>query len=292
MPNPYSPTETDTLSAGRDAEGNAYKVATTLDWEVHTPHIIFAGQVLGASLDVVIQDATTPTVSLPFHQHTGAATALTANATADTYTITVASVATISVGNTIEIFSVAGSRYYHGKVLSIGGLDVTLDTPLNYAYLIGDEVQAGITNMAVDGSVTRQDFFVEGRLDFEMDISRIIITMILGSAADDGKFGDIAGGITRGVVLRRNDGRIDNIGVFKDNGELRAHTFDVVYPARSGSPQNSDFGLGCRMTFNGRDKMGSVIRLGAGERIEALIQDDLSDITRFNIMAQGSLVTP
>ena len=47
-----------------------------------------------------------------------------------------------------------------GTVLNVVGTTVTLDTPLDFDFTIGDLVGFGITDWAVDGSITPQIFSV------------------------------------------------------------------------------------------------------------------------------------
>ena len=167
---------------------------------------------------------------------------------------------------------------------------LTLDTPLNAVYPIGSPVMVSSTKMNVNGSINRQIFTVHGALDFEIDINRIVLSIIHATAGEDASFGDIDGGITKGVVLRRKDGVIEPIANFKSNQDFRLLSFDLSYFSL-GKPIDSHSTAG-RMTFNGREKYGSVIRLGVNEQLECIIQDDLTSLTDFRIYAHGSYVTP
>ena len=255
-------------------------------------------KIVNSSLDVVIQDATSPLVAIPFHRVVTDGNLTLAIATvmdtsaegASTYNITVDDSDPVTVGDLVEITdAIAGNIYYGNVIAKPLETVLTLDTPLNAVYPVGSPVIASSTNMAVNGSVTRQIFEVHGALDFEIDINRIVLSMLHNGAGTDALFGDQPA-ITKGVVIRRKDGVIQPIANFKSNQDFRLLSFDLMYITRN-APQN-DFSTAARMTFNGQEKYGSVIRVGANEQLECIIQDDLSALTDFRIYAHGSYVTP
>ena len=100
-------------------------------------------------------------------------------------------------------------------------------------------------------------------------------------------FGDLAK-LINGIVLRRNNGTVDNIFNIKTNGELNNLCYDVSF-YRATNPSGVN-GIGARMTFGGQSKHGVVIRLDPGESLQLLIRDDLSDLLTFRLVAQGHVV--
>jgi len=246
-------------------------------------------QVTGHVWDVAIQDQTTPAFSLFMNQPQGQTT-LAGDAIIDTYQVLVTSTAGMAIGQYVGIFNSAAARYYFGTILNIAASVITLDTPLNFAYLTGDVFVFTVIDMNVNGAVTRQVFEIDGpAAGFEIDITRIIFTMTLTTAGDDGKFGNIAA-VTNGLVIRKIDGEYRNYMTAKDNGEIAAHCYDLTYTIRSGG--GGSYGLRARWTFASPGKMGVAIRLGAGEKLEALVQDDLTGLGRFRILVQGHIVEP
>lgn len=277
-----TPTQDNNLRL-RDAEGNEYILRTNYDptTGVHVP-----------VADVNIQDQTSPAFSLYFNQKTGDTT-LGADAAFDAFSITVADATGIDTGSYIGIFSLTTGEFYFGSAVAtpVGNV-VQLDTPLSSAFLTGDLVSVGDTEMVVDGSTTPEVFRIAGPPGggFEIDITRIIVTMRLTSAPDDGLFGNIAR-LTKGVTIRRRDGETNNLGNFKDNSDLANLCYDITYSPRSGG--GGTWGLRARWTFAGQSEMGVANRLGAGDFLEAIIADDLttgSDITSFRIIGQGHVV--
>lgn len=243
-------------------------------------------------IPVNIQDQTTQPLDLYFSQEIGSRTNLTNNIFLNDVNITLDSVASVSVGNAIGIFSgVSGeNRFYFGEVLAINGNNVTLDSPIDFNYSAGDEVVSTTRDLNVDGSSIMQSFIVRGAgtgSPLEIDVTRIMFQITDNNAMDDGKFGGI-NALTNGIVLRRNNGYISNIYNIKNNGDFALVAFDVDYSDKAPA---GTFGLRVRSTFAGQDKHGVAIRLAAGESLELLIQDDLTDLTSFRILAQGHIVT-
>lgn len=177
--------------------------------------------------------------------------------------------------------------------ISIAGLNVTIDRPIDFDYVAADKVVFGTNNLNVDGSVTPQSFTVRGfgvtpLLQSTFDITRVMIQMTTSDPALFGDFGDIDGGITNGIVLRRTDGTTQNFWNVKKNSDfaLLAYDLKVFDPTH---PQAVN-GLAVRYTFAGQDKHGVAVRLAPGENLELLVQDDIDSLLSFTMMAQGHIV--
>lgn len=178
---------------------------------------------LNGGMPVNIQDQTTALIIASFSKE-AAATTIATGASIDDYTITVADSTGFLNGSYISIFSVPDNRFYLGNLISVSNNDLTLDTPLDFDYPIGAFVTSGSKNMNVNGSVTPVIFGVrntEEQVGSEFDITRIIIHCHTDSAVDLSQFGDIVGGLTNGIVMRKVDGVYRNIFNAKTNGELK-----------------------------------------------------------------------
>ena len=113
---------------------------------------------MGLSIDVTLQDQDTPVVIAKFNQVYNATTLAAIGAIDDT-SIEVASATGIIVGSYLSIFSPVSVRFMVCEVVSIASAPVIdIDTPLDFAFPIGTNVDVSITNMAVDGSSTTQAF--------------------------------------------------------------------------------------------------------------------------------------
>ena len=243
------------------------------------------------TVDAYVQDQTTDRISLYLAQVLDTIT-IQANTEKDDELITIETTGVVPViGNfvclqedgkitQVEITSVS---LFVGDVYDIG-----IAVPLDYAYTTEGGCTLQNVNMNIDGSTTHAEFEVSPKAPYAWDITRMFVSMIMSSAGDDGEFGDIVGGIDKGVYLRKDDSDTSqNIANIKINGDLRLEGYDVTYTTRSGGL--GSYGLASRITFSGQDKAGVVIRLSgnSSDRFEAVVRDDLSSIGLFRIKVQG-----
>jgi hypothetical protein len=112
------------------------------------------------------------------------------------------------------------------------------------------------------------------------------MTCLTDTAPQLNEFGDIAA-LVNGLVCRRRDGSYYNIFNVKTNIEIAGIQYDYTPLSALGAGQN---GFYTRLTFAGQSKMGVAQRLGTGEDMEILIQDDLTDIALLEIIAEGHIV--
>jgi len=238
--------------------------------------------------DVSIQSGTTPLFVVNF-SNIVAETTLTGATALDDYIINVTSSTGFLIGQYLTIYSVASNRVFFAKVLVIISGAITLDRPLDFAFAIGDDVTVGSTEMNVDGSVTPQIFGVRNPgiadIPLEIDISRLMFAMLTATTPTLTDLGDIPNGVTRGVQIRRVDGTYQNISNFKSNNEMKNLMYDIEVQTVA---QNAQDGLTGRFTF---ERLGQVVRIGAGEDLQIIIQDDLTSLNSFTVIAEGSQVT-
>lgn len=249
----------------------------------------------GKALNAAIQDQTTPSVIVKFNKIENSTTLSVAGTKGDT-AITVTDPTGFAVNKYIIIFSVADSRYYFGYATDVTGSVVTLDSPLDFDFPIGSNVDSSISNMNANGSlVSPQIFGIRGAeggnpVQLSVDITRVIMVCIATSAVDLDKFANLTS-LTNGVVMRRvrSDGRIDNVFNVKSNLEIAGILFDYTPYAATNPVQGID-GFVCRLTFAGQEKIGVVKRLEPGDDLQVLIQDNLSTITLLEMIAEGHVV--
>lgn len=245
------------------------------------------------SLPVTLQDQTTPPVILPMSKTKNVPTTTTVATAIDDYTITLASVTGYIDGNYIALINDELDQIFLAyQVGAPAGNVITLDRPLDYAFPIGSVVHAANTNMNVDGSVTPQIFSIRGGeisagIPNVLDITRVMLGMRCDSAADLSTFGNLAA-LTKGITLRKTDGSYYNIVNWKTNGEIGTTAFDMTIHAATNPIQGVD-GVLARLTFGGQNKMGVVVRLGPTEDLELIINDDLTDLVRFGMLAEGHI---
>jgi hypothetical protein len=244
---------------------------------------------------VNIQDQTSPPFDLYFIQAIGAPTIIASAVSIGDTDISI--IASISAGTYVGIFCPEEGRFFFADVLAVAGAGpytITVDTPADFAFEVGDSVLPTTRDMNVVGSLgTPSVFEVQGpgSGDLEIDVTRIIFTMTCTSLPDDGLFGNITA-LTNGIVIRRKDGTYRNFANVKSNGDFANLAYDISYSTRS-VPAGS-YGVRCRYTFAGQDKHGVAIRLGTDEALQILIQDDLTtgaDILSFRAIVAGHVVT-
>ena len=242
--------------------------------------------------DVAVQDQTTQAVIVNFNRIAESTTLAADRVVGDAF-ITVLDTLGAANNTYVAVFNPALNRFSVFNTLSISVDTLFLDTPLDVAYDSGSFVDLTAKNMAVDGSSSIQTFGLRGvspsPVGITVDITRIIFTCTTESAVDLSTFADIEGGITNGLVLRKRDGEYYNIFNVKTNQDLAGLMYDWSV-ASATNPQQGQDGFTARLTFGGQSKIGVVIRLSPGEDLEFLVQDDLSSITSFLIVAEGHIV--
>jgi hypothetical protein len=276
--------DADGIAVGDLAACELYLATITKD-AISNPDLAFTN----GGLDVILQDPTTPPFDLFFSEATAAPTTLTAATVIDSYDITVASTAGIGIGTWIGVFN-SGGRYYWGEVVGSLGLVLTMDTPLDFVFPIGSNVLPTTRSLAVDGSVTPRVFEIQvGNAGLEIDVTRIIISIVTTDPPELGQFGDQPP-LTRGLIIRYIgvDGA-RNILNWKTNYEIGLHTFDLnIYEQVKQADVNAVI---ARYTLGGQSKHGTVIRVRSGESLQLIVQDDLSGLLTTLAIAEGSEVS-
>lgn len=235
-------------------------------------------------LAVNLQDLITRALDLDFIRSEGQTT-LTADAGVGDQVINVTDATGIVAGKTIGLSS-GTTNFYFGQVLSVDALAVTLDTPIDVAFPSASAVvDVGDRRLNVNGSAGSPIIFQVGprASTVVMDIVRIMGLFTDATAMDDGKFGGLDA-LINGVFLRLNNGVMSNYWNVKSNGDLSLLSFDTMYTDKAPAGQ---FGYRFRNSYAGQDKHGVIIRLGLGETLELVVQDDLTGLLDFRMMAQG-----
>lgn len=244
------------------------------------------------ALAVIEESNDTKPIDFYLSQAVGIPKLLGADTITNTYIIEMAAGHGLVTGNEI-LLAENGSepRSYNGKIISVATNLLTMDTPIDTVFSAAGAVVIQTTKeMTVDGSTTVQKFDIPNSSDVEFHITRIIIHITDELEMDDSRFGSLLE-LTRGVIFRQkfNDGSYNNIFNVKNNGEFGELAYDLAY---QDAAKHGTYGLHCRMSFGSSGKHGTVLRIGNGEALELLIQDDLSDLDSFRIMVQGHFGLP
>lgn len=246
-----------------------------------------------ATYDVISQNKDTKLVIAKFNEVSNSTT-LSAPAVRNAYAITVTDTTGFVDGRYIIMFDVISETF--GFATQIGapvGNVITLDTPLAFPYPAGTNVDTAITDMSVDGSITPRVFGLRGTgappgVDIEVDITRIIFTCLADSAVSLPAFGNIPA-LTRGLVLRKRNGEYENIFNVKSNIELASIQYDFAAYVATNPAQDLD-GFVASLTFTGNEKIGATVRLPVGDDLEFIVQDDLTDLVSFAVVAEGHVL--
>jgi len=245
----------------------------------------------GGTFNVNVIDQTTRPFDFFFGRLDGLTT-LSSQANPEDKTLTLTDTTGFVDGTHVGVFSAENPDvFYLGTQLGapVGNV-ITVDTPIDQTLQINSAIATTTINMAVDGSVTTQHFQIGpvgvGSTQI-VDITRILGHILDSSAMDDGKFGGIPA-LTNGIVLRKNDGVIFNYWNVKTNADLALICFNFNYSDKAPGGQ---YGCNFRNTFAGQSTHGVVIELLPTEYLEILIQDDLTNLDEFKMMAQGHFRT-
>lgn len=254
------------------------------------------------NVEVAIQDQFTPSFDLPVSEIVATPTTLALPTAVDDRTVEVTSAAGMAVGQTLNIVPAIAQlpRAYFGGILGIAGTTITVDTPLDYAYDAGEPVLALNRSLNVNGSVTPQSFFLRQippsppYLPLALDLTRVLVQITTSTAPELSDFGDIAGGLTNGVILRKysavDPAETRNITIaLKKNQDFALIAYDYS-TFEAFNPGTGVHGIAVRYSFNGQEKHGVTIRLDPGETFEVIIQDDLTSLLDFKLMCQGHIV--
>lgn len=199
----------------------------------------------------------------------------------------------IVTGKYLTLYNSDENKVFFATVMSVSNNDITVDSPLDFAFPVDTSVSSGSTELNVNGNDTPQVFGVrntETAIPLIIDITRIMFSCLTATSVDLSKFGDIGGGLLKGIVLRTKDGLCHNIFNAKTNGELAnlMYDFDML---DAQNIQQGQHGFKGRLTFSGQDKFGVAVRLGPGDDLQLIIQDDLESLTKFSILIEGHEVT-
>jgi hypothetical protein len=266
------------------------KLTSPLEVDGSLPITIKSPLESNGAVPVNIQDQHTRAFDLYFQQDVGSSTTLLSDGAIGDYSIECATGHGLAATDRLILRDAVSQSGYTGEVVSIvGDNTVNLDRSLDRVFLAASTVVQEVTNkMNVDGSGTRQIFTVGSPLIATLDITRLLFQMTTTGVPAFDEFGDLTA-LTRGVTMRVANGFPYNLWNVKSNAELANHMYDItVYESSLPFANN---GLAGRMTYAGPEKHGVTIRLGPGEFLECIIQDDLSDLLSFKIIACGHIVT-
>jgi len=161
-------------------------------------------------------------------------------------------------------------RFYQGEIVTytdnVVNVTIEVDTPLDFS--VDTTYIESVYIVDANASRSSETATTSNRIEMctfppdslSWDLTRLMVTAVLDSVPDDGKFMDqttpLTWGIYFGVDTPLSDKYLANVKV---NAGFAASAYDITYTSRS-SPQNP-YGLRVRKTFGGPGKYGVVVRL-------------------------------
>jgi hypothetical protein len=222
---------------------------------------------------VYIQDQATDMLDLYFLQTKATGLTLAADTVIDSKTITLTAGHGLTTANSaehiLEIASTLSPRFYQSRIISIAGDVVTLSSLIPAIFLAASSVvgtgnpnmcKDAATGTVIDGSVTPVIFKLSPLPNQSGDFNRVIMASTSPKDGDLATFGG-APALTSGLLMRvkRADGTYKNLFNYRANFDLVIHGFDHVFlTPKAGSAVS---GFVARVSFNGADKHGVVVRL-------------------------------
>lgn len=231
-------------------------------------------------------------VNETFHQHTANVTTLAVAASEGDTSIEVADATGIIVGDEIKLEEGGTTEIGLMTITAVASDVLTLDRPLGADYTTAAIVTEVISNMAVVGTLADPEAFEITAPEFTIwQMTRIMFSLVHAAAADDGKFG---GGtaLSNGVALRATTaaGRTVTFANWKTNGDMKLDMYDVTYSDRAPAGNNGTNG---RWTFTKAEVVAELDGDASPiQKLEVLIQDDLTDQESFYMRGQGRVFSP
>jgi hypothetical protein len=240
------------------------------------------------ALGVYIQDQTTQAIDVFFTTKKGDVTTAT-EAVQGGHDVDLEPGHGAVIGDVIE--SRTAENFVQAEIINVVVNTITVATPWSRTFPIGTVIGLGSPNLNVLGTQAAPVIFsVDPSAVQNIDITRIILNFVDNASMDFTTFGSLAK-LTTGCTLRylEGAGSFINYFNFRDNGELIERSFDHNFQSKVGG---GSFGFVARSTWAGKDKRGVTIRVdGAlGEELQLVIQDDLTALDKFRVVAQGHIV--
>jgi len=261
------------------------------------PHVptVGVGNVGDSPLDVAVQDQTSENISLFLGNHLDTLVTINSNTTINQEIVEMSFPTTPPLQGYFVCMK-EDSNFSQVEIIlvvAVGGDDysVSLGMPLDFAFTTDATVCLQDCDMNVDGSLTPVEYFISpvGLGGMRWDITRMIVTMYHSSAGDDGLFGNLTK-LTNGNYFRVENGVNKNLFNARENADWRVEGYDVAYSTRSGGL--GSYGTAARITFNGMDKRGVVLRLSSssGDKFTSVVRDDIDALSYYRVKIQGHVV--
>ena len=265
--------------------------------------MVHVDNVKGESVDVLIQDPTTPPVEYVLTQELNDVVILNAQSAKDNILVLQAG-HNVVPGNYIEVYNekFIGGYGLLKRFAQLYVVSVNVNT-IRTALFIGFDIDPTASpstikfskrmtaNLNVSGTIDApQRFRIGPPNGFKWDLTRTNLGMVLTSNPDDNLFGNLTA-LVNGIFFGfEGDEAVEYLVDIRRNAGFRGTAYDVTYTTRSSG--GGSWGLSMRKSFAGSSKYGVAIRLFGETHDEFVmyIQDDLTLLTEFGLKIMGHIV--
>jgi hypothetical protein len=183
----------------------------------------------------------------------------------------------------VLLLDTAADRDFFCQVVSVATNTITIDRPIDHVFPAATTLAREVSNdMAVDGSTTPVIFTARAGVT-PTDVTRVLLYIESSGATASNKYGDLTK-LTRGTVFRIYNGVHKTVFNFKSNGEIKSFCYDTDPLGAIGTGNPS---ISARITFAGSDKHGVALRLSDDDRLQFIVQDDLTGLLIHNAILEG-----
>lgn len=234
--------------------------------------------------DVLIQDQYSDAVDLYLCQLNGT-TNPTFDIDANDTLITVDDSSAAVIGDCINIRE--GTKYFQSIVTDINDSIITIQSPCDNDFTTDAIVCFGEWNLATaNGADSSLSFFSCPPPNARYDIYSITISFEDNAIMYESTFGGIAA-LTKGIVCRIVDGYNKQLFLVTNNAGFHEYGFDTFYPEKVPS---GTYAFWARKNFKELNGVSLRIDGANNDRIEVIVSDDLTALTKLAITIHGHLV--
>lgn len=182
------------------------------------------------------------------------------------------------------------SQFEIDGVTPIAGNQYTIDIsiPIDFPYTAASICVLQDVDMDKDGSLAPIDYIAGPVSGSKWHITRMMPSMVLSTAGDDGLFGNLPA-LSKGQYFRKeNMVETENYFNIKENSDFAIEGYDIRYPTRSGG--QGSFGMSSRITFK---KNGSVIELSGdeGHVFRCTTRDNQGGLGKYRVKIHGHVTS-
>lgn len=185
-------------------------------------------------------------------------------------------------------------RLYQAEAVDVVGDVITLEFPIDYSFIPAFTYgQRTMTEMNVDGSITPYAFTFAPIPGLDYYIKTGVLTMTHDSASALSTFGDILGGIPKGVYFSKVSPGLFQFTAFnaRTNQNLAERSAFIEFVPRQAGTK---YGTIWKWPISSDTNAGSsvLINSNGGDYITFVVRDDLTSLTSMRVNLIGIAINP